>query len=225
MAATHIGNCQVCEHDQKLRGDKLVLHGYERPGHGFIVGDCPGVGELPYELSCELIRKYREGLRAGLPAARNRLAQLQARTVIEFTRWKRERAGWGRSEMVEHEYVVGVTAPELLESECRSLESDVALGIRQVEGAIARCGERIRAWKLRPLRAVVEKAPPPGPIWKAGDRVRHRRDQPERVGEVLGTWKSRMRGTGCRYFVSVQWVDGTKQRVVEGLLQEASHGR
>jgi hypothetical protein len=41
--------CQVCERVQALTKDGvLVHHGYERPGHGWIVGDCFGVGHKPY---------------------------------------------------------------------------------------------------------------------------------------------------------------------------------
>lgn len=52
-----IGWCPICEGDYKVRANRLVHHGYQRPGTGFIVGDCPGVHHPPYELStftCEL---------------------------------------------------------------------------------------------------------------------------------------------------------------------------
>jgi hypothetical protein len=51
----NLGTCPVCGHIQKLKsaaaGRGLVLHGYQRPGHGFIVGDCPGTGYPPIEAS------------------------------------------------------------------------------------------------------------------------------------------------------------------------------
>ena len=46
----YIGLCPVCERQIKVRSGLLVHHGYERPGKGYIVGDCPGVGYEPYEL-------------------------------------------------------------------------------------------------------------------------------------------------------------------------------
>ena len=49
----YVGNCQICERDQKLTVDmKMVHHGYLRPGDGEIHGDCPCVGAEPYEVSC-----------------------------------------------------------------------------------------------------------------------------------------------------------------------------
>lgn len=44
-----IGWCPVCQRDIKVRIGRLVHHGYLRPGFGYIVGDCPGVGQEPYE--------------------------------------------------------------------------------------------------------------------------------------------------------------------------------
>lgn len=42
--------CQVCERVQALRADgkRLGLHGYRRPGHGWIEGRCPGVDRRPF---------------------------------------------------------------------------------------------------------------------------------------------------------------------------------
>src|SRR5271157_5749029 len=61
----YIGNCQICEGDQKLHDGLMVHHGYRRPGTGYIVGDCPGVGEVPYEVSCELRKAYLAALQSG----------------------------------------------------------------------------------------------------------------------------------------------------------------
>lgn len=56
------GHCAICGGLQKLRktNGKLVMvhHGYQRPGHGYIVGDCFGVNYQPYEKSAEACEKY-----------------------------------------------------------------------------------------------------------------------------------------------------------------------
>src|SRR5580692_8113649 len=37
------GTCQVCFAVQRvLKGQTMTLHGYTRPGCGYIIGDCPG---------------------------------------------------------------------------------------------------------------------------------------------------------------------------------------
>jgi len=54
----HVGWCPVCEGTFKVRNKLLVHHGYERPGHGYIVGDCFGVNRPPHELSPRTAEEY-----------------------------------------------------------------------------------------------------------------------------------------------------------------------
>jgi hypothetical protein len=63
------GTCAVCFRNIKLirKGESAVmaLHGYNRPGHGYIVGRCWGGEHPPYELSCEatkLILKHADDI-------------------------------------------------------------------------------------------------------------------------------------------------------------------
>lgn len=59
----YIGWCPVCQRDIKVRNGLLVHHGYERPGVGYIIGDCPGVGHEPYETGTGACEYY---LKAGV---------------------------------------------------------------------------------------------------------------------------------------------------------------
>jgi len=43
----HRGVCQCCGRTQVVDGGVLVLHGYNRPGDGAIMGRCPGTNEKP----------------------------------------------------------------------------------------------------------------------------------------------------------------------------------
>lgn len=74
--ARYIGQCQVCEGDFKLLGGRLVHHGYKRPGYGEIVGDCPGVHEPPYEVSCELVKVLLAKHEPELAAAKDYLVEV-----------------------------------------------------------------------------------------------------------------------------------------------------
>ena len=49
------GVCQVCGGDVAVRDGTIVLHGYERPGYGYVVGNCPGTYNLPANTSIELM--------------------------------------------------------------------------------------------------------------------------------------------------------------------------
>lgn len=55
---TETGTCQICERTCKLPKGRISLHGYNRPGTGWINGRCPGSNELPYELSCEALARF-----------------------------------------------------------------------------------------------------------------------------------------------------------------------
>ena len=81
------GTCQACGRDQALRTTRklaIVLHGYERPGHGYIKGQCSGVDELPSELSCEATKRWRDHLvNVVIPQLEDRLARKSAGEPIE----------------------------------------------------------------------------------------------------------------------------------------------
>ncbi len=42
-----IGHCAICMREQVVRHDVMVLHGYQRPGHGYIIGNRFGVDDKP----------------------------------------------------------------------------------------------------------------------------------------------------------------------------------
>lgn len=59
-SATHDGHCQVCGRLQRLPSGVLAKHGYTVQGRGYggyFSGTCDGSDHLPYELSCELVKK------------------------------------------------------------------------------------------------------------------------------------------------------------------------
>lgn len=64
------GVCQLCGHEQVVdAAGVIVLHGYNRPGYGYIVGQCPAAKEQPLNTSDVLTRKYLAQFSAELPAA------------------------------------------------------------------------------------------------------------------------------------------------------------
>lgn len=46
----HQGVCQFCGRSQVTKEGVLVLHGYTRPGYGYVVGECPGQGLLALQI-------------------------------------------------------------------------------------------------------------------------------------------------------------------------------
>lgn len=145
-----IGSCQICERDQKLSSrDVLVNHGYQRPGYGHIVGNCPGVSELPYERSCEAIKGYKGRTESYLAERRAYLGRLESGEVRGFT----EHSPWTRTST---DYAVGVTPVYEWESKIRNRIAEAKSIVAQLVREIARCEARIAGWKLLPIRTVLE---------------------------------------------------------------------
>lgn len=84
LGAHYDGTCQACFAVQSVIKGKMVNHGYERPGTGHIHGTCVGTGALPYELSCELTKSFRESSGRHIVSLKKRIADLRADTVEDF---------------------------------------------------------------------------------------------------------------------------------------------
>lgn len=75
-ASKYSGHCQCCGSLQKLPNELLSLHGYT-VDFGFFNGTCQGARELPYELSCDLIKKFIKTAREQLTVVEATQAQLR----------------------------------------------------------------------------------------------------------------------------------------------------
>jgi hypothetical protein len=67
------GTCPVCFGDYVVKPQNMVHHGFQRPGIGYIIGDCHGVGFAPFEVSCKGTVSWLEVLIATLKARQERL--------------------------------------------------------------------------------------------------------------------------------------------------------
>ncbi|KAF0225706.1 MAG: hypothetical protein FD176_153 [Rhodospirillaceae bacterium] len=101
MVEDRIGTCPNCWGQFKVRDDnqdgvwELVLHGYERPGHGHVVGRCPGTDEQPMEHSPDGLQRAVATLRKDLTEADDGSERHQALDVrlrfaeAELANWRR----------------------------------------------------------------------------------------------------------------------------------------
>ena len=82
------GTCAVCFRNIKLvaRGESYImaLHGYNRPGSGFVVGRCWGGDHAPYELSSEATALILDAVEDRLTANRKYLETLSSPDLNEF---------------------------------------------------------------------------------------------------------------------------------------------
>ena len=85
--AAHQGTCGVCEQRYKVRDQKVVLHGYKRPGDGYIDGRCFGEGRLSWEVSAEPAQLFLvEVIRPRHSKLVQRLADFDAGRVTSLVR-------------------------------------------------------------------------------------------------------------------------------------------
>lgn len=157
-AAEFQGTCAVCQGTFKVRDGKMVLHGYQRPGDGYIDGRCWGEGAVPWELSPEAAESFLHTiLRPNLARLDASLAQYVGGAVTSITRPK------GRS----HEERRRGDAPVILtftpespewarefERAKSAVESEHRYYARMVQDFEA----RIAAWTLGTLVPVVVEA-------------------------------------------------------------------
>lgn len=151
----HIGGCQACEATWKL-GDnsKMVHHGYKRPGIGSIVGDCLGVDQDPYEVSCELVKQMRASTEKSLIDLAIYKSQLDSGVITKFlvSKWGTGRTGRKLVEIdkskVEH-YAWEVE----LDSHTRKVDSE----LRQLRESVEHLTKRVADWKPMPIRTIEEQ--------------------------------------------------------------------
>lgn len=141
----------------------LVLHGYERPGIGHVVGMCWGAGHPPYELSCELTKQWCDSLvKIRLPNLHKRLAELKSNRPVDLA-FKM----WVQSVYAERFYIINDGQPidydkypELkgrsinLEGRRRQAIADVQADIKGTESTIDFLKQRIRTWTYAPDRLI-----------------------------------------------------------------------
>jgi hypothetical protein len=99
--AEKCGTCPVCFGDyvvtnrldsRQFSRYAMVHHGYERPGIGYIVGDCHGVNFEPIEVSCDGTISWRAKLQQHLARTTELLAILDQRDSV-MVRYQERVAG------------------------------------------------------------------------------------------------------------------------------------
>jgi len=150
----YLGYCPCCNATFKVRDEKLVHHGYKRPGYGFIVGDCMGALETPHELSPELATRYRDALTNALTGKEDRLASLMKATEItdphgqydpKTRKYEPTQLRKGECSEYKWEQVWGAAK--------RSLERQIA----SYRDEIARVTKLVETWEAKPLTSVEEE--------------------------------------------------------------------
>lgn len=150
LAQRWVGWCPVCERDIRLDPSmRLVHHGYERPGYGYIVGDCLGVGFPPYELSDESLRYYRNVVKADLSAAKKALQHAKSgEAVFTVNRYIVAERGYRDVEVYPGD-------PDYRSAQQNAVRHH-AYNVQSYEEELKRVNTLIKKWKKRPVRTFLE---------------------------------------------------------------------
>lgn len=200
MAKTtrHIGTCGACEKATKVRNGKLVHHGYERPGYGYIEGDCFGVHYEPHEVSPKCSEEYREMV-LGLQEVRqkdiNGLPDVTEVTVdIGTLRRPREETYRRDSEDKMERY----RFKEALESRKHSLERQRNHWKSEVE----RMGKLLLDWAPKALVSVEEEKAAKR-VAKAVREAERKAKREAKVADIVAKAKKRVASAQKRRTASV----------------------
>ena len=157
-----LGFCAACGRDIAVRSDKLVHHGYKRPGHGESQGDCLGVGSEPHEISTKLADLVREMTQNRKGAATAQLGRLERDEVSVLYKQSVLRQPDGRRVSD-----VRAVQRDLTDSEWRLLRNNA---VREEQYTIARCDLEIKRvatlltdWSVKALRLVTVAPKNPNP--------------------------------------------------------------
>lgn len=84
-----IGTCQACFGEFKVNegSHQIVLHGYKRPGHGYIVGNCAGTDHAPFEYDTALTVQIIASHRSAADTSRAYKEKLETGKVTKLIRY------------------------------------------------------------------------------------------------------------------------------------------
>lgn len=175
LSTRYVGWCPVCERDIKVRDDRLVHHGYQRPGVGYIVGDCFGVGYEPYELSTTCCEEFLKLVRNRVKMYADNLRVLESQRGPEFLYFEhydiekrqyiRDRSGQAVTLKLTHDEADSLAAQLASWDAYRySWEKVLARTIDQTRSMLSdwereerRIEQLIAEWRPKPLRTFEEE--------------------------------------------------------------------
>src|SRR6185295_9967482 len=141
------GTCQICGGSQAIVRSMIALHGYNRPGVGFIIGECYGAKHPPFEVSCDRLRSWIGRLDKMLTEAHDELAELPFRKTFDLAvlQYKDGRIVYSYGKPVYKHEPIGPDHP-FFEREKKVAIVQTESRIRQLITEIAIQKKRLAGW-------------------------------------------------------------------------------
>lgn len=143
---TDTATCQLCERTCKLVRGMISLHGYNRPGDGFITGKCPGSRNVSWAVGHNVVDQYIADLGGRLAYVRELLVvaldtQANADETTEYPHGQAPRT-WKRGERFEQNFM----SLDMFAIVCGNRVSKFESEITRLEREIARQTKRVAGW-------------------------------------------------------------------------------
>ncbi len=167
-AAQFWGTCGVCEGMFKVKNRVTSLHGFERPGTGYIFGKCYGQGMVAWELSPESAEEFLT--KVLIPLHAEAATGLEMFDAGKITWIKRELPQTFMQRRHKEPPQYETITPEhrdwdrAFAGERWRAESKLA----QIAGDIKHYKKKLAAWEYRPLQSVSAEVPSSK---KSGERI------------------------------------------------------
>lgn len=153
-----IGTCQVCFNQfvvKKRRGElALVLHGFERPGSGYIIRSCPGENYPPYEISKDRTVEWIEALKGQIPILKKEISATPTADKLPYTKIVYDKNLYKYvPKIITYEKSHQFTRndpfdnwQELIDHSIR----EITKNIKHIESDITVYTQKVKAWKYTP---------------------------------------------------------------------------
>lgn len=163
MSTRYVGTCPVCDARYKVRGGVLVHHGFQRPGHGHIIGDCFAVHMEPHETSPRTAKMYREHVQARLEAIEAERVTMHSVTALNYAYKVSEGLGKPRIETVtlrkgDRARSVGGYCIPSFDVHKRNVIESLAREIEWAAATVERMTSLVQSWTVQPLTTVEEES-------------------------------------------------------------------
>lgn len=146
-AGIGLGTCQICDRECAIVRNLISLHGYNRPGTGFITGECRGSNRLPYEVSADAIGEWIAELNKMLAADKELLANFESKREFGI---RVPRVGPDGKAMPDKIEFIQDDDPRFAVTKVRA-HTELVNRIEALLNEIARAERRLAAWVPRKL--------------------------------------------------------------------------
>lgn len=139
------GHCAICGREQATKHNKMVRHGYQRPGYGYLVGMCFGAYKDAYEISPDACKQYIPELEGYIRTSQKRLADIESGKVVPTYQHRDTFSGTVTEIGPDHRRY-----SSMLDGELRREATNIKYATQDIE----RMKKQIANWKPGKLRTI-----------------------------------------------------------------------